>query len=225
MAPIETPPKRRGCLFYGCITSLVLLLLLVVTVFLAARYGINKVNGYILEYTDTTAMTLPKTDMPEAELKKLNERVAAFKQGLDAGTNTSALILSSREINALIANTPETQALRDKVYVNLDGDKVKGQISLPLEKYFKMPLIKTQGRFLNGEGTFKVVITNSTLWISMQDMEVKGKPLPEDVMARFRGQNLAEGVDNDPTNRTALGRYESVEVKDSSAVITPKNHK
>ncbi|MDB6064236.1 MAG: hypothetical protein JWR26_444 [Pedosphaera sp.] len=224
MAPIDTPPKRRGCFFYGCITSLVLLLLIGVIAFLGFRYAVNTANAYILEYTDTTAMSLPKVEMSEADLKKLKDRVAAFNQAVNAGSSAPALSLTSQDINALIANSPETQGLKDKVYVTLDGDKVKGQISLPLDKFMKVPLLKTQGRYLNGEGTFDVTITNSLLWIHLQSMEVKGKPLPANVMAQLHEQNLAESANNDPTNRAALDRFESVQVTNGTAVITPKHH-
>jgi hypothetical protein len=222
MAAIDPPRKRRGCFFYGCLTSVFLLLLLAVLIFIGARYLVNTVNAYILEYTDTAPMALPKVDMPEPELKNLQDRVAAFNQAMDAHTNSPVLILNSQEINALLANSPSTRALKDKVYVTLDGDQVKGQISLPLEKYFRFPMLKTKGRYLNGEGTFKVVITNSILWISMQSFAVKGKPLPENAMVRFRQQNLAAEANNNPTNAAAIGRFESVEVKDSNAIIKAK---
>ena len=48
-------PKGRGCFFYGCLTSGVLLLLAGLLVFFAVRFVKNQVNSY----TDAEPLKMP----------------------------------------------------------------------------------------------------------------------------------------------------------------------
>jgi hypothetical protein len=218
----EYPKKRRGCFFYGCITCLVLFLVVGLMAVLAVRYVAGQLNAVIAEYTDTSPMALPKVNMPADEVKKLQERVDAFGKAADAHTNTPPLVLTGLEINALLANN--SSELKDKVYVSLEGSEVKGQISLPLEKYFKIWLIHTQGRYLNGAATMNVALTNSTLSVLLQSLEVKGKPLPEKFMAGLRGQNMAANANNDPNESAFIGRFESIVVTNGTIILKAREN-
>ncbi len=220
--PEPAPQKRRGCFFYGCVTCLVLFFVIGVAGFLVVRHFANALNELIVQYTDTAPMALTKVDMPADELKQLQARFDAFSKAAEAHSNTPPLVLTSREINALLANDPDMKSIKDKFYVSLEGEQVKGQISLPLEQYFNLPLIHTKGRYLNGSGTFDVGVTNALLFVSAQSLEVKGKPLPAQFMASLRGQNLATNVNNNPTNATFISRLESLQVTNGTAVLKAK---
>ena len=74
--------------------------------------------------------------MPPEEAKELHDRVDAFQAALDSGKPTEPLVLDSDDINVLIADNPD---LRDKVHVDIEGDKVKGQVSFPLEGHRHSP--------------------------------------------------------------------------------------
>jgi hypothetical protein len=218
----EYPKKRRGCFFYGCITCLVLFLVVALMAVLAVRYVASQLNAAIAEYTDTSPMTLPKVDMPADEVKKLQERVDAFGRAYEAHTNAPPLVLTGREINALLANS--TNELKNYVSVSLEGSEIKGQISLPLEKYFKIWMIHTQGRYLNGAATMTVGLTNSTLSVMLDSLEVKGKPMPEKFMAGLRGQNMAANANNDPKESAFISRFESILVTNGTIILKAKEN-
>jgi len=219
----EPVKKRRGCFFYGCITSLVLLLLIGLTLFLGVRYALQRANAFVAQYTDTKPLLLEKEDpIPAAELDSLKARVAAFTAALEARTNTPALVLTSRELGSLLSTLPEMQGFKDNFRVALAGDKVTGRVSLPLEKQFRIPLVDFKGRYLNGAGTFKISLTNNLLWVGIDSLEVKGQPLPENLLSQLRLQNFAEEAMKNPTNAAAISRYESIEVKDSALTIKAK---
>jgi hypothetical protein len=221
MSAPEAPEKKRGCFFYGCIISLILLLVFTIGGILTVRYAAGRLNALITEYTDTAPMALPQVNMPLDEYAGLKERVTAFRAALDAHTNAPPLVLTGRELNALIANSPDAKEFKDKVYVSLEGSQIKGQISVPLDK-IQIPLIKTRGRYLNGSATLDVGITNSVLSVVIQSIEAKGKPLPEKFMAGVRGQNWAQGVNDNPQQSAAVKQIESLEVKDSTMIIKAK---
>ena len=223
MSAIEPPEKKgHGCIFYGCITLLAFFLITAIAGVLGIRYVAGRLNEKIMQYTDSQPMALPKTDMTEEELRALQARLAGFNNAVDGHSNTPPLVLNSADINALLASSTNFKGLKDKCYVEIAGDEIKGQISLPLEKEFRIPLLHFKGRYLNGSGTFKVTLTNDELSIFIQSLEVKGKPLPEDLMGKLRGKNLAEDYNSNPTNAATMGKYESIEVKDGKITVKAK---
>jgi hypothetical protein len=223
MDNVEPVKKGGGCFFYGCITSLVLLLVIGFTGFFGARYALRWANAQIALYTDTKPLLLEKEEpLPSVELAQLKARAKEFQSALEAHTNTPPLVLTSRELGALLMSLPEMQGFKDHFRVALDGSKIKGQLSLPLGEYFKFPFIDTKGRYLNGAGTFRVLLTNDSLSVNIDSLEVKGQPLPEKFMSQLRNKNLAEDIANDPTNAAAISRYESIEVKDSTLTLKAK---
>jgi hypothetical protein len=221
----DEPPKKRGCFFYGCIVSLALFLFAVVCIGLFAWYGVHQLNALVDQYTDTAAMTLPKVDMPPEELAKLKAHVADFKQALNAHTNTPPLVLTSREINALMADSPQIKSMHldNSFYVDLEGDHINGEVSLPLDQLPKIPFVHTAGRYLNGKGEFAAEVTNAMLSVTTISLEVKGKPLPPQFMASLQKNNLANSINQNPTNTAAMARFESIEVKDSTLIIRAKS--
>jgi len=214
-------PKPRGCFFYGCITCLVVFFIMGIAVFFGVRYAVNSVNATIVEYTDTSAMAMPKVELTADEMKKLNERVDDFNHKLEAGSNAPPLVLTGRDLNALLASRPNSKDLKDRFYVAIEGDQVKGQLSLPLGDLVKIPLVHTEGRFLNGAGSFKAVFTDGSLFVTIRALEVKGKPVPDKYLAGFRQQNIAANFNN-TTNASFLDRYESIVVTNGTIIVKAK---
>jgi len=209
-------PKRRGCLFYGCIVSLILLVLLLIGVGTAAFFGYRAMKNLAVQYTDTTPMTLPKVQAPPAEVTRLQKQFDAFTAGAKSGKTVPPLVLTGDQVNALINNSPGLAQMKDRVHVAIDGDRVKGQVSIPLDN-FGMPGLK--GRYLNGAGVFKVTLGNGVLDVRAESLEVKGAPLPEPFMAELRKINLAEKAANNPDVTATLRLLESLQVKDGAVTI------
>jgi len=212
----EQPPKpRRGCFFYGCITGAVLLLLVIG----ALLVGLHYVKKMVNRYTDTQPMELPSVQMPQDELNKLKRRFEAFETAVREQRPTRPLTLTSDEINALIANGSERQALRGKFYVSLEGDQLKSQVSVPLQE---VGLSMFKGRYLNGTATFSLSLRNGVLAVAPRTIQVKGKPLPEVYMQTIRKENLAASLANEPRAVAVLQGLEDVQVKEGKLVIVPK---
>jgi hypothetical protein len=129
------------------------------------------------------------------------------------------LILTSDEINALIANDPDFGALKGKLYVTISADNVKGQLSVPMDSV-GLPLFK--GRYLNGKGTLNVSLHNGRIRLSAMSFVVKGKHVPEVYMDQIRKHNLAEGINSDPRATAALDRLQDIKVQDGKLVVIPK---
>lgn len=226
MTDTNTPPpvkKGRGCFFYGCMISLAAGVLAVALIVIGVLVAVHRVNALIVEYTDTTPMTLPAVDMPADELTKLKARLGEFSHALDAQTNTPPLVINTQELNALIADHAAGGLVNmsNTFHVDLTGELMKGQISLPLGQLVHIPLIHTEGRYLNGTGDFAVTVTNAQLQFSVNTLEAKGKPLPLEFKTWLE-QFVSDVVNKNPTNSAALTRYDSIGVKDGTLIIKAK---
>ncbi len=206
----QAPKPRRGCVFYGCITGAVLLVLMLG----ALLVGVHYVRKMVNRYTDTKPMELPTVQMSQAEVKKLKQRFDTFEQEVRDHRATQPLVLSADDINALIANGPEREALKGKFYVSLQGDQLKGEMSVPLSML--------KGRYLNGSGTFNLSFTNGLLAVRPETILVKGQPLPESFMKEIRKENLADGLTSQTGAVAVLKGLQAIQVKDGALVITPK---
>jgi hypothetical protein len=220
MSAIEPPEKKRhGCFYYGCLVLVVLGFFALIIGFLGVRYVASVINSKLDQYAETQPMAFPKVEMPADELQQLKKRVDAFSAAMQAHSNTPPLILTSRDINALIAGRTNGDELKDICYVDVQGDLVKGELSLPLGKYFRFPFAHFKGKYLNGVGTFRVGVTNQELSVYVESIEVKGKPLPANFMSQIQSKNWAEDYNRNPTNAATLGRFESIGVKDSKVTV------
>ena len=207
---------RRGCFFYGCLTGLFLLLLIVIAFLL----GLRQVKKMVTDFTDPRPVPLPTMQMSSNEIAAVRRRVDEFRENARAMRPTPQLTLTAEELNALIATDPDLQPLKDKIYVStIEGDKIKGQISILLEE-LGLPIFR--GRYLNGIATFRLSFKNGYLKLMIEDLIVKGKPLPDTYMQKIRTQNLARNINLNPRASAALDRIESIEVKDGKLVIIPK---
>jgi hypothetical protein len=217
--PDQPPKSRHGCFFYGCITGLILLLLIAVGGLVTIHYAKKALTGLVNDYTDAQPMALPTVQMSRADLDKLKERWQAFQESVRAKRATSPLVLTADEINALIASGPDQKSLKGKFYVSFDGNRVKGELSLPLQEIgWKM----VRGRYLNGSGTFNLSLQNGVLFLAPQTIVVKGKTVPDMYMQGLRSKNFAADVANQPDASALLDGLQTIEVKDGKLTIVPK---
>jgi len=214
--PNTTPKARRGCLFYGCLTGIVCL----VAMLAAVLIGLHQLKKMVKEYTDTGPLPLPQVQLPPGELERVKRQVDEFRLAIQENRSASPLSLTGDEINALIANDPAFQALKGKVNVSIEGDRVKGQVSLPMDQ---IGLPRFRGRYLNGTATFALSLQNGALRIEPDQVLVKGKPLPAVYLDAIRKQDLAGNVNNNPSAATALSRLQSIRIEDGKLVIVPKS--
>jgi hypothetical protein len=207
--------RRQGCLFYGCLCGLVLLLVVVIAGLIGLRYA----KKMYYEFTDSQPIALPEVKLSQPEIEALRHKVDDFRESVKAGRHTRPLTLTADEINALIAGDKDLKAMKGKFYVSLENDQIKAQLSVPLDE-LNLPIFK--GRYLNGAATLSLFLRDGTLYLIPQDITVKGKPLPSVYSQSIRKQNLAQDMDNDPKASDALKQIQSIEVKNGELTIVPK---
>src|SRR5437773_11209946 len=95
----QAPNLRRGCLYYGCIAVIVLMLVMLVGGLLGLHYAKRMFHNF----TDDKPMPLPQVQMSRAEIDRVEQRIETFRQAVRSEKPTEPLMLSADEINALIA--------------------------------------------------------------------------------------------------------------------------
>jgi hypothetical protein len=211
----QTPKPRRGCFFYGCITGVVLLAI----VLGALLVGLHYVRKMVNRFTDAKPMEMPTLQMSKAEIDQVKQRFEAFQQAVREQRAPKPLALSADDINALIASGSESQALKGKLYVSLERDQVKGEVSVPLAE---VGLTMFKGRYLNGRATLDLGFRDGVLIVTPHTLIVKGNPVPEVYMQEIRKQNFAAGLTNQPAAVAVLKGLQDIQVKEGKVVIIPK---
>jgi hypothetical protein len=214
--PPAAVPRQRGCFFYGCIIASVLALLVAIMVAIGIYIGYRFLNQLVDEYTAAAPRELPKVEMPAEKRQALKDRVEAFQKAVTEGTSTEPLELTGDDLNALIEEKPELEWWRGKIYVKIEGEKIMGQISIPLEK---IGLSMVKGRYLNGEADLKASLRDGILTGTLDSIEVNGKRPPEQMMTGIRQENLFKDAYNNPKNAEMLRKIESLEVKDGKIIL------
>ena len=218
MTEYQEQKKKSGCgkkIAVGCFT---VLLLAVVGGFFAYHGVMKLASKLTAEYTSTEPAHLTSVEVSDQEASEILTRVDAFTRAVKEGRAGSELTLTSRDINVLILKKPSWSSMAGKVYVTLEGDRIHGDASIPLEKFggaFK-------GRWLNGTGTFRVETAAGRLLVFMDALSVRGKPVPENFMAGIRSKNLAEDAAKKPKAAALLEKLDSVTVRDGKLRIKSK---
>jgi hypothetical protein len=217
---IEEPPqkRRRGCLFYGCLGGTACLLAVLIA-FLLGLYQLKRMLNF---YTDTHAVSLPSVQLSAAEMDVLKRRIEDFQDAVRTGRPTEPLSLSADELNAMIGSDPNLTRVKGRVYLTIDGDRLKGQVSLPLDE-LGLPIFR--GRYLNGTGVFAVGLHRGDLLVTADSIVVKNKPLPAVYMDKIRSENLAANLSSNPRASVALNHLQDVRIRDGKLILVPKVEK
>lgn len=221
-SPDQASHPARGCFFYGCIISLVIVVAGVIAIGVGAYSAYRYTMKAALAFTAEAPAKLPEITMPEADRVALRGRFKAFREALEKGEPAESMTLSADDINALLEGEPK---LKGKVHVGIDGDQVKAEISLPLGD-LDLNVPQLQGRYLNGSATLRVSLRDGVLDVRVDQVEAKGEPLPESIMGQLRGKNLVErDQEFDPDEHDMMKSLERIEIKDSKIHLTPKKLK
>jgi hypothetical protein len=226
--------KPKGCLFWGCLT------VIVIGVFGAALVGLAGFGLYsrlpqVVEwaagYTETAPRPLPAAAAAPGQAEQLQRQLSAFRAALDEG-KPAQLTLTADDMNILIASDKDLSPLKDKVHVWIRNEEVGADFSVPLDDLFNhfdkawldfLKLQPLQGRYLNGSTALEANLKpNDSLIVRIRDIEVKGQRLPEPILAELRAKNLAEKAYEKPENAAAVRHLQRVAVADGRLVVESK---
>jgi hypothetical protein len=212
----DSRPRQRGCFFYGCVFASVLAVLMIIALAVLVFVSMRFFSGLVEQWTSPVPAELPKVQVSEEERKSVRERVDAFSKALEGGTAVDPLVLNSDDLNALIEESP---LFKGNVFARVEGDKLKAQISMPLDR---VVIGMLKGRYLNGEAELKASLRDGILVVTLETLEVNGKRPPENFLAGLRQQNLAKDAHDNPKIAEIIRQLESLEIKDGTIILKPR---
>lgn len=212
----EQKKSGKGCLFYGCLTFVVLALVVVVGGYFGVRYV---TNNLVQSYTASAPVTLPAVEMTDEDYAALRERIDAFTLALENG-EAYELALTAEDVNGLIARDPEFEPLRNKVYVFIEDGAVRGDVSAPTDPLGELPFLGgLKGRYFNGSLGVTISLENNFLLVQVSSASVNGEPVPQQAIDQMANENLAKDFYNDPESRAQIEKLESIKVEDDTILI------
>lgn len=215
---MQTTPVRqgRGCFFYGCLVSVALFIVCAVGLYFGTQLLLNRM---IEKYTVSTPVPVRQVEGTPEEVQAVQQRFKGFAEAIRAGQPAEPLVLSEKDLNLLINHTSDLAQFKNHLYVAIEGRRLKGTMSLPLDF---LGLSRLRGRYFNGVAEIKASLENGLLMVTLDALEVNGEPLPDHLMTAFRQQNLARDVYKDERSMQFLRRLERVEVDDGRILVRPR---
>lgn len=173
--PYAEPPKGRmnGCLI-GCLAVLGLTGLVAVIGGFVAFTQFKKLRE---NWTETAPVAIPAVVITDPEWTALEARVDQFQDEMKAGTRTEPLKMKENEINAFLQRDKDFAEFGKRFSVDVEGDKLKGQLSVPLEG-----IPGLTGRYLNGTFYARLGLRDGEIYPSLLSADVKDKPVPEEIL-------------------------------------------
>ena len=227
--PSYLPPPARasgmGCFAKGCLTVLVVCVLVVVMVGAVGWYVARGVMPFVSQ-RQATIKVLPATD---AQYGAVRQKLAPFAQAVSTG-HGATVALTADDINVLIARDPALADLRGKAYLSIAHNELSTESSFPFGD-------TTPGRpppaYVNARVFFDASFANGDFTFVVRRVEpLDGGPTPglvewlighKDALRNLSAalnENLHERINRDPAQAELLGRLQTVIVKDNEIVAT-----
>ena len=184
---VEPPPKRgMGCFAKGCLTLIVLAILLVVVGIGGTYWSLRHV--YLSDKpapipeatapTETSAATPGETSVatPSEKSAEVRERLDTMKQAARAHERTG-VELTAADINALIAANRKSRGMAS---VGIDGTVLQAQFSIPLQR-LDVPFRSAFGlndRYLNATVTIVAPPGTNANTVQLSDVTLNGHGIP-----------------------------------------------
>ncbi len=205
----EKPKKRRGCLFWGCLT--------VVALFVVVG-GCIGINLYMLRehFTSPAPKPIPKYEVKPGEYEKIETQLSQFDQASQKD-QPAQLEFTADDLNALLAKHPDLKDLSGKAFVRMEDDRALLDVSIPLDN---LPIPFVKGRYFNGSVALTAYLENGELKITPESATVNEEPLPENVLKNIGEmitQILKEEMGDD--FRKGLRELKAVEIRGGKLVI------
>jgi hypothetical protein len=185
---VESPPPKRGmgCLGKGCLTVIVVAILLVVigvggTFWSVRNVYLSDKPAPIPEATAPTQTSPATPDEASAPMlvqrsTEVRERLDTMKKAARAHEDTE-MELTAADINALIAANRKS---RGTASVGIDGTVLQAQFSIPLQR-LDVPFRKAFGlndRYLNATATIVAPPGTNANSVQLSELTLNGHGIP-----------------------------------------------
>jgi hypothetical protein len=218
---VDAPPRRRGlgCFARGCLILVVFAVVLGIACFAGMYWGLHRHSAifhglYWLTKAQALGQTpaaIPEFTTSDAQIQSVHERCQDFEQKARAG-QPAQLELTADDINTLIATN---QNARGKVYVSIDGERLRCQLSVPLGEF-----ISRSGYYFNGDIAVELRSAQSLENPELNRITVNGESVPSDLLNwKYRSKRLRDYL-ADYRNESGVG---TIEIHDGKLILRSRD--
>lgn len=214
---VEAPPQRKGlgCFGRGCLILLVFVIVLGIACFVGMYWGLHRhsalfYGSYWMAKTRSLAEApapVPEFNASEQQIQVVQERWQDFEQKTRAG-QSAQIELSADDINVLIVTNED---VRGKVFVAIDGDRLRLQMSVPMGKFFGRP-----GYYFNGDVIIELEGAQSLDGLRFNRITVNGDQVPSDFLNWKYGSRQLREYLTEQGNAYEIG---TIEIRDGKVIL------
>lgn len=199
---INPPPSRRGkgCLFYGSLAGLILVVVITTTALVTAWWIKRQIQ----------AEPIPTTELTPQEQDALESKLQAFRE-----SGLEPVVLTEKEINAMISQQPEFSGQAD---VTLKKDVINARYNYLFEE--DVPFFG--GKTLQIRANLKVVHKNDRLTVQIKKVYLGPISIPNAWMGGLKNIDLVEEfMAEDPGFKQFVEGIEHLSIEDGRLVFVP----
>jgi hypothetical protein len=214
---VEAPPQRKGlgCFGRGCLILLVFVIVLAIACFTGMYWGLHRhsalfYGSYWMAKTRSLAEAptpVPEFNPSNQQIQLVQERWQDFEQKTRAA-QSAEIELSADDINALIATSEDVHG---KVFVSIDRDQLRLQMSVPIGKFFGR-----QGYYFNGDVIIELDGVQSQDDPRFRRITINGEQVPTDFLNWKYGSRQLREYLADQRNAYEI---DSIEVRDGKVIL------
>ncbi len=219
--PSAAPPKKKGlgCWGIGCIVLALVALLFVVII--GSIIGV--VYSKVMSITSPTPISVETFDGGDDLYQAAQQKLSDFNQS-EKDNKPATLELTQDEINTLIARNPDLAREKIHLFVTLQDDTAKMQVSVPTDL---VPGGLLKGRFLNCDVAFGIDFDgdDKSFHLKLKSLNFGNQEMSSDQLPLIEAQidqRLNLMLQTNPDFKDAFAQVKSVEIKESKLVIETK---
>lgn len=208
-----TPKKQRGCLYKGCFLTMAGMMLIMAIVMIKMFMMIKGAYEFKEEFISDEPMQVTVYQPTRTETVMVERKVKELVESLKDG-NGRRFEFSDREINTVLAQSEIVQELGAKTNVQIRGNSLTGDVSLPLEK------IGWDSHF-NCEFDVDVTTDGDMLRLFFNDLKFGGQQVPKPLVNKVN--SLIERGYKHPKVREILQQSDVIEVQNNALKIVTQS--
>ena len=219
----EVQKRGRGCLFYGCLSFILIFLGVILGVYFGTRQAVKYA---VQSFTTNSSGVVPQLTLSRAEELAITSNLQKRASLAMQPGNPEPLALGEKELNVLLRQSDFLRRYTNQIYLQPSGTQLQALVSIPLDQFqlwkdlTKRLFAKDlEGRYFNGLAILEPGITNGKLSLRIEDLIVNGKSLPADFTERLKAFDLTVGATNEVQLQSLAGQVQQVQVRDGQVLL------
>jgi len=177
---------------------------------------------YLEGYTQLAPKSMPKVEMDETEFEDLDERVDTFAENVETGAAASDLMLTDRELNALIQD--QTDSDEADYRIHFENGLVRADLSFRLEPEYAVGYLRgLAGRYVSGTAWFDARLRDGQFSLELERFVLGGREVPDWIIGVFGRDNIEKRLLADEDVVAVIESLESMEILDGEVILRPKS--